>query len=84
MQAQGKVAQIGVSNYHERHFRELLSYAKVRPAVSQFEVHPYNARAPLIELCRREGVAVEALAAREHLAVEQQGVARLKWQAPER
>jgi diketogulonate reductase-like aldo/keto reductase len=60
LQAQGKVAQIGVSNYHERHFRELLSYAKVRPAVSQFEVHPYNARAPLIELCRREGVAVEA------------------------
>eukprot|EP00588_Corethron_pennatum_P005864 CAMPEP_0194285428 /NCGR_PEP_ID=MMETSP0169-20130528/30149_1 /TAXON_ID=218684 /ORGANISM="Corethron pennatum, Strain L29A3" /LENGTH=359 /DNA_ID=CAMNT_0039031543 /DNA_START=72 /DNA_END=1151 /DNA_ORIENTATION=+ len=56
----GVVKQIGVSNFSERHLRELLSYAKVRPAVNQFEIHPYNSRGPLVKLCRREGIAVEA------------------------
>jgi len=56
----GVVKQIGVSNFSERHLRELLSYAKVRPAVNQFEIHPYNSRGPLVKLCRKEGIDVEA------------------------
>jgi len=55
----GVVRQIGVSNYAERHLRELLEYAEVRPAVSQFEVHPFNVREQLVTFCQQEGISVE-------------------------
>ena len=60
LQRAGAVRRIGVSNFSERHLRELLSFAKVRPAVNQFEIHPYNSRPELVELCEREGIPVEA------------------------
>lgn len=56
--ADGKVRHIGVANYGERHLRELLSYAKVPPAVDQFEVHPYNSRRGLVDACQKEGIQV--------------------------
>lgn len=39
---------------------ELLEYAKVKPAVNQFEVHPYNQRTALVKLCQEKGIAVNA------------------------
>lgn len=60
LQRAGLVRSIGVSNFSERHLRELLGFAKRRPAVNQFEVHPYNQRAELVALCEREGVAVNS------------------------
>jgi len=56
----GVVKQIGVANFGERHLKELLEYAKVKPAVNQFEVHPFNQRTQLIHLCHSEGIAVQA------------------------
>jgi len=60
LQRNGFVRHIGVSNYNERHLRELLEYAEVPPAVSQFEVHPYNVRQDLVALCEQEGISVNA------------------------
>jgi len=56
----GTIAQIGVSNFSERHLRELLGYASTPPAVNQFEVHPYNTRSALVGLCQKEGIAVNS------------------------
>merc|ERR1712032_1691195 len=49
-----------MGNFAERHLKELLAYAQVKPAVNQFEVHPFNQRTQLIDLCRSEGITVEA------------------------
>jgi len=57
-QDEGKVQHIGVANFGEKHLRELLEYARVRPAVDQIEVHPFNARARLVDFCRAEGIQV--------------------------
>ena len=38
----------------------LLSHAQVKPAVDQFEVHPYNARSSLVRLCEAEGILVNS------------------------
>lgn len=56
----GKVRNIGVSNYAEKHLRELLEYAKIKPAVNQFEIHPYNVRDDLVNYCYQQGVQVMA------------------------
>ena len=58
----GKVRAIGVSNYMTRHLDELLRHAEQPPAVNQIELSPYNlaSRADVLELCRRNGIQVEA------------------------
>ena len=60
LQAEGLVSKIGVANFGERHLRELLGYAKTKPAVNQIEIHPYNQRTKLVDLCRANGVAVNS------------------------
>ena len=60
--AEGKVRAIGVSNYMVRHLKELLEHANVGPAVNQIELSPYNYlyRQDLIDLCRANGIQIEA------------------------
>mmetsp|Transcript_95285 Transcript_95285/g.188844 ORF Transcript_95285/g.188844 Transcript_95285/m.188844 type:complete len:493 (+) Transcript_95285:77-1555(+) len=60
LQQDGVIKQIGVSNFGARHLRELLGYAKVKPAVDQVEVHPYNQRVGLEKLVKSEGIRFEA------------------------
>ena len=60
LQQDGLAKEIGVSNFGERHLKELLGYATVRPAVNQVEVHPYNQRVGLEKLVRSEGLRFEA------------------------
>ncbi len=54
----GSVKAIGVSNFTAPMLIDLLSYAKVIPAVNQIEVHPYNAQTRMIEFCRFHNIAV--------------------------
>ena len=58
----GRVRDIGVSNYMARHLGEILEYAPVVPAVNQIELSPYNYRSRLetVEMCRKHGIVVEA------------------------
>lgn len=55
-----KVRAIGVSNYNVITLLDLLTYAKVVPAINQIEVHPYNSRSELIDFCKSRGIAVTA------------------------
>lgn len=54
----GLVRNIGVCNYSCALVRDLLSYAAIRPAVLQVELHPYLAQEKLLRFCRQEGIAV--------------------------
>jgi len=56
----GTARAIGVSNYTIPHLEELLASSSVVPAVNQVELSPFLAQKPLIEFCRKHGIAVEA------------------------
>lgn len=51
---------IGVSNFTERHLDELIARATVRPAVNQFEIHPFLPQHALVAHCRKLGIVTEA------------------------
>ena len=57
---QGLAKNIGVSNMSVKKLKDVLSYAKVKPAVNQVEVHPYFRNDELIQYCASEGVHVTA------------------------
>jgi 2,5-diketo-D-gluconate reductase A len=58
----GRVRDIGVSNYMAHHIDEVLQYTSVIPAINQIELSPYNYRTRLetIERCRDIGIILEA------------------------
>ncbi len=58
----GRVRDIGVSNYLARHVQEILDYAAVVPAVNQLELTPFNYRTRLdtVAMCRQHGIVLEA------------------------
>jgi diketogulonate reductase-like aldo/keto reductase len=47
---------IGISNYNAALIMDMCRYARVMPAIHQFEVHPMYQRPELIELGRRLGI----------------------------
>jgi 2,5-diketo-D-gluconate reductase A len=57
---QGKVRSIGVSNFNRHHLDDLLSYADIRPAVNQIEVHPLMTQEKNIAYNHSLGIQVEA------------------------
>lgn len=68
--ASDRARSIGVCNYRLEHLEEMKSYAKVMPAVNQFELHPFWFRKDLMEYCHQNKIAVEAyspLARGKHL-----------------
>ncbi|KAJ1783941.1 D-xylose reductase [Coemansia sp. RSA 2399] len=58
--AEGLAKNIGVSNMSGAIMYDLLSYAKVKPAVLQIELHPYLVRKQLVDLTQSEGIAITA------------------------
>ncbi|KAJ8976873.1 hypothetical protein NQ317_001197 [Molorchus minor] len=57
----GLTRNIGVSNYNVRHLTELLAKDHgIKPAVNQVEWHPHYHQPELLELCKREGILLEA------------------------
>jgi diketogulonate reductase-like aldo/keto reductase len=40
LKKEGKVKDIGVSNYLKHHLQDLLAHSEVKPAINQFEIHP--------------------------------------------
>jgi D-xylose reductase len=58
--AAGLVKNIGVSNFNTSLLRDMLSYAKVPPAVLQVEMHPYLTQEKLVRFCHEQKIAVTA------------------------
>ena len=56
----GKIRSIGVSNFNKHHLDELLSYAEIRPAINQIEVHPLMSQEENIAINHELGIQVEA------------------------
>jgi len=56
----GIAKNIGISNFQGSLILDLLRYARIRPAVLQIEHHPYLVQQPLLNLCKRENIAVTA------------------------
>lgn len=57
---EGLVKHIGVSNFPAMLLMDLLSYARIKPAVLQVEMHPYLQQPRLVDLCGREGIVLTA------------------------
>lgn len=60
---EGEVKIGGVSNFGVKHLEELLaSKPRIRPAVNQIEVHPFNTRTNITSFCQSNDIVVEAYA----------------------
>ena len=57
---EGKCKAIGISNYYEDDVADLLSYARVKPACNQIELHPRLPQDALVEYCKQQGMVVTA------------------------
>jgi len=57
---QGLVRSIGLSNTPVVAVNDCLNFAKIPPAVNQFERHPYHSQPELTKWCQEQGVAVTA------------------------
>lgn len=56
----GLVRAIGVSNFNILQLEELLSFAKITPAVNQMELHPFWRQDELVKFCQSENIHVSA------------------------
>ncbi|KAH6660388.1 NAD(P)H-dependent D-xylose reductase [Truncatella angustata] len=54
----GIFKSIGISNFHTQLIYDLLSYAKIPPAVLQIEHHPYLTQPELIHMAQENNIAV--------------------------
>jgi len=56
----GKARQIGICNYNSGLLQDLLSYARIKPAMLQIESHPYLTQEKLLRMCRQHDIPVTA------------------------
>ena len=56
----GLAKSIGISNFQAQLVYDLLRYAKIRPATLQIEHHPFLVQQELLNLAKKEGIAVTA------------------------
>lgn len=56
----GLVKAIGVANFTAPMIIDLLSYAKIKPAVNQIELHAYLQQPELLEFCKYNNIVVTA------------------------
>ena len=56
----GRVRAIGVSNFLPHHLENLLSEARVTPALNQLEFHPGYSQPEAVEACKQHGIRVGA------------------------
>lgn len=54
----GLCKSIGVSNFNTQILLDLLSYAKIKPAVNEIEFHPYLQQIKLVKFCQKFGVQI--------------------------
>ena len=59
---EGKIKAIGISNFYAYRMVDIASFARVKPAVNQVEIHPYDQRAESKEWHDKYDVQMEAWA----------------------
>ena len=62
LQAAGKVRAIGVSNFSPDRLADLMAFNRVKPAVNQVEVHPFNQQLHAVPWMKAKGIQPEAWA----------------------
>jgi D-xylose reductase len=72
----GLARDIGVCNFGCSLLRDLLSYARIRPAVLQVELHPFLTQEKLLRFCREQEIAVTAFSPLGALSYFTLGMAR--------
>ncbi|KAI0694519.1 Aldo/keto reductase [Cytidiella melzeri] len=58
--AQGKIRDVGVSNFNVKHIEEIREAGLETPAVNQIELHPFCTQGTIVDYCERNGILVEA------------------------
>ncbi|KAJ2492222.1 D-xylose reductase [Coemansia sp. RSA 2050] len=71
----GLAKNIGISNMPGALIYDVLSYARIKPAVLQIELHPYLAREQLVALAHSEGIAVTAYSSFGETSYQELGTA---------
>ena len=56
----GKVRSIGVSNFKIEHLEEILSFARIQPAVNQIEIHPWNPQTRMLDFAKKHNILLTA------------------------
>ena len=69
---EGKVKAIGISNFSVKKTKELLTYAKHKPAANQVELHPYFRNSDISKFCQSEVLLVLAFSTYAWQAVYRQ------------
>lgn len=62
----GQIRAIGVSNFLQPHLEYLKEVSDITPAVNQFEISPLNRHQDLIDYCKTNGIAVQAMSTFSH------------------
>jgi diketogulonate reductase-like aldo/keto reductase len=63
---EGRCKAIGLSDITLPKLREIVTAARIKPAVVQVESHPYLPEWDLLEFCREQGIVLQAFAALGH------------------
>jgi diketogulonate reductase-like aldo/keto reductase len=62
----GRCKSIGLSDISLEKLREIVSAARIKPAMIQVESHPYLPQWELLDFCREQGIVMQAFAALGH------------------
>ncbi|KZV76654.1 Aldo/keto reductase [Peniophora sp. CONT] len=57
---EGKIRDVGVSNFGLKHLEEIKSAGLELPSVNQIELHPFCQQKPIVEWCRAHDIVVQA------------------------
>ena len=62
LQAAGKIRAIGVSNFQPDRLADLMAFNRIKPAVNQIEVNPFNQQLHAVPWMKSKGIQPEAWA----------------------
>jgi diketogulonate reductase-like aldo/keto reductase len=55
---EGKIKNIGLSNFNNQQLQDILNLCEIKPVTNQIEVHPYLQNDDIVEFCQKNGIIV--------------------------